>query len=397
MLSPSEAAAAIATHAPRLPVAPVALRDAAGCILRQSVHAERDQPPFDRVAMDGIAIASKSVANGRREFKVAGTQAAGSPPLECSVVDECIEIMTGAMLPPNCDCVIPVERITLNSGRARLADDVVATPWLNLHRRGVDCRKGDVVLTPGSLLHAPDIAILASSGLQHVQVSRAPRIVVISTGDELVDPGQPMSDWQIRRSNVFAVMATLRNRGFMRVADDHIADIESVLRQRLQRHLDEADVLILSGGVSMGKFDFVPKILAELGVQQLFHKIAQRPGKPMWFGTRSDKAVYALPGNPVSTLACMARYVLPGLQTALGIEPETMTVQLATDATPLPGLTTLLPVTLCSDFSGKLCATPRFTHGSGDFTALVGTHGCVELVPGSTALPIGTPVKFFRW
>lgn len=397
MLSPSEAAAAIASHAPRLPVAPVALRDAAGCILRQSVQAERDQPPFDRVAMDGIAIASKNVANGTREFRIVGTQAAGSPALVFCGDDECIEIMTGAMLPANCDCVIPVERITVNNGRALLAGDVVATPWLNLHRRGVDCRKDDVVLMPGGALRAPDIANLASSGLTHVQVTRAPRIVVISTGDELVEPGQPLSDWQIRRSNVFAVMAALRNHGFMRIADDHIADVESVLRERLRRHLDEADVLILSGGVSMGKFDFVPKILTDLGVKEIFHKISQRPGKPMWFGTRGDKAVYALPGNPVSTLACVARYVLPGLQTALGVASETVTVQLATDAMPLPSLTTLLPVSITNDLSGNLCAKPRFTHGSGDFTALVGTHGCVELAPGYAAIPRGTPVKFFRW
>jgi molybdopterin molybdotransferase len=397
MLSPSDAAAAIAAHAPRLPVVPVALRDAAGCVLRQIVKAERDQPPFDRVAMDGIAIASSAVAGGRREFRIAGTQAAGAPALTHSSSSDCIEIMTGAILPAGCDCVIPVERIHVAEGRARLADDVVASPGLNLHRRGVDCREGDVVLNPGSRLSAPDIAILASAGLVHVQVSRAPRIVVISTGDELVEPGQPVSEWQIRRSNIFAIVATLRDHGFARVADDHIADVEAVLRVRLQKHLDEADVVILSGGVSMGKFDFVPKILSELGVQQVFHKIAQRPGKPMWFGTRGDKAVYALPGNPVSTSVCMARYVIPGLQIASGLTPQATIAQLASDAMPLATLTTLLPVGVATDSNGILRAQPRLTQGSGDFTALVGTQGCVELAPGSGRIVAGTPVKFFAW
>jgi molybdopterin molybdotransferase len=229
-----------------------------------------------------------------------------------------------------------------------------------------------------------------------------PRIVVISTGDELIEPGKPLTDWQIRRSNVYGVLASLRTHGFTRLADDHIVDSEEILRERLRRHLDSADVLILSGGVSMGKFDFVPKILGELGVKQIFHKIAQRPGKPMWFGVRnteqgSSNAVYALPGNPVSTLACMARYVLPGLRAALGIVSNPAAVQLTGDCKGLSSLTTLLPVKTVTDPSGVMLAHPEPTKGSGDFTALIGTHGCVELPPGDTVIASGTAVKFFPW
>jgi molybdopterin molybdotransferase len=202
-----------------------------------------------------------------------------------------------------------------------------------------------------------------------------------------------MQEWQIRRSNVYAVVASLQAQGFSRVADDHIADDKGQLQSRLARHLDEADVLILSGGVSMGKFDFVPQILSELKVRQVFHKIAQRPGKPMWFGVRDDKAVYALPGNPVSTLACLARYVLPGLQASIGLQPLSESVELGGDATPLPALTTLLPVRL----RGRTVAIPQPTKGSGDFTSLLGAHGCVELPPGTAPLSAGTVVKFYRW
>jgi molybdopterin molybdotransferase len=398
MLSPADAAAAIVTHAPRLPTIPVALRDAAGCILKQAVFAERDQPPFDRIAMDGIAIASSSYAAGVREFRIAGTQAAGTAPFTLAQPNDCIEIMTGAMLPIGCDCVIPVERITVSAGHARIGNDVLPVPWLNLHRRGIDCKAGAQVLTAGITLGAPEVAVLASAGLVHVQVSRMPRIVVISTGDELVEPGNPMTDWQIRRSNVYGVLAALRMEGFMRLADDHITDNEQQLRVRLQTHLENADVLILSGGVSMGKFDFVPKVLTELGVKPIFHKIAQRPGKPMWFGVRDDgKAVYALPGNPVSTLACMARYVLPGLRTALGANSvEPINVQLADQCNVMPSLTTLLPVRIATT-SGTHLAVPQPTHGSGDFTALIAAEGCVELPPGNTPLPRGTIVKFYRW
>lgn len=396
MLTPDDAARAIAEHAPRLPIAPVALRDAAGCILRQPVHAERDQPPFDRVAMDGIALASNATA---REFRIAGTQAAGAPPLTLTRPDECIEAMTGAMLPIGCDCVIPVERLTIQNGRAKLADDVVLAPWLNIHRRGVDIKAGALTLRPGIELGAPEVAVIASAGLAHVQATRAPRIVVISTGDELIEPGQPIEAWQIRRSNVFGVAAALRRHGFARVADDHLPDDADSLRQRLSQHLEAADVLILSGGVSMGKFDYVPQVLTELGVRQIFHKIAQRPGKPMWFGVRAssqgaDKAVYALPGNPVSTLACMARYVLPALKLSMGLEPQAdTTVQLTAECKTLPALATLLPVRLTANGG----AQPQPTQGSGDFTSLIGAHGCVQLPPGTEPVSAGSVVKFFAW
>jgi molybdopterin molybdotransferase len=393
MLTPTEAAKLIALHAPRLPIAPVALRDAAGHVLRQDIVAERDQPPFDRVAMDGIAISSASAS---REFRIAGTQAAGKSPLTLAKQSECIEAMTGAMLPIGCDCVIPVERITIHEGRARLADDVVPTPWQNLHRRGVDCLAGAQILNSGMKLGAPEIAAIAAAGFVHVKVTRTPRIVVISTGDELVEPGKPLEAWQIRRSNVYAVMATLRTHGFMRVADDHLADDEAQLRARLRKHLDESDVLILSGGVSMGKFDFVPKILDELGVKQIFHKIAQRPGKPIWFGVRDSTAVYALPGNPVSTLACMARYVIPGLDAALGASREPQNVELTDPATVLPSMTTLLPVRLLKS-AAQVRAQPQPTHGSGDFTSLIRADGCVELAPGTDAVPAGAVVKFYQW
>jgi molybdopterin molybdotransferase len=170
----------------------------------------------------------------------------------------------------------------------------------------------------------------------------------------------------------------------------------------LRSHLDTADILILSGGVSMGKFDFVPKILSELGVKQVFHKIAQRPGKPMWFGVRTDEqgggtAVYALPGNPVSTLACVARYVLPGLQAALGTATAPFNVQLTATCKVLSSLTTLLPVRIAAIGGEAMAAHPQPTQGSGDFTALIGAHGCVELPPGNDEIPAGAIVKFFPW
>jgi molybdopterin molybdotransferase len=399
MLSPPEAEAAIAKRVPAAPHATLPLTGLAGRLLRQDIVAERDQPPFNRASMDGVAIASEAWDRGIREFSIVGTQAAGAPPSFLPDPSSCIEIMTGAVLPDGCDCVIPVERITNLGERIRVADDVVAKPWMNVHRRASDSRAGETLLSPGCVLGPAEVAIVASAGLATAEVTEEPRIMVISTGDELVEPGQPIHDWQIRRSNAYAVIAALQRRGYRRVAHDHLPDDLDVLRARLRVHLDTHDVLILSGGVSMGKFDFIPQVLAELGVETVFHKVAQRPGKPMWFGVRNPgKAVYALPGNPVSTLVSCIRYVVPGLAASLGMaRTSPPQVVLGSEVAVTSDLSIFLPVQLAQDAGGRQVATPKPTRGSGDFVSLTGTDGFVELSPGPRTAQAGSLAPFYAW
>ena len=160
-----------------------------------------------------------------------------------------------------------------------------------MHRRASDRAQGALLLVAGSVLNAPEIAVAASAGMARVRVSSQPAIMVISTGNELVEPGDPIAPHQIRRSNSYAVVAALRQRGFQRVADDHLSDDAALLRERLRLHLNTHEVLILSGGVSMGRFDLVPKVLEDIGVRCLLHGVAQRPGRPMWFGTSQRRPV----------------------------------------------------------------------------------------------------------
>ena len=296
--------------------------------------------------------------------------------------DACFEVMTGAVLPTGCDCVVPVEKISVQEGIARLQEDVIPTAGLNIHPRGLDCRAGMTLLEPGMSIGTPEVAVIASQGLASAQASRTPRIVVISTGDELIEPGEPVSDWQIYRSNVYGVLAALQRRGYGQLTHDHLPDDLATLRTRLRTHLDERDVLILSGGVSMGKFDFIPQVLPELGIAVVFHRVAQRPGKPMWFGVGDrQRTVYALPGNPVSTLICLTRYVFPGLAAAMGAAPaQPAMIRLSESFEVKPALTYFLPVTLVADAAGQRSAQPRPTKGSGDFTSLIGTDGFVELI-----------------
>jgi molybdopterin molybdotransferase len=400
MLTPAEAEEQIARQLPGLPIESLPVSQCAGSVLRENVYAERDHPPFDRVAMDGIALNSAAVAGGRRTFRIQATQAAGDPPLALATPEQCIEIMTGAMLPAGCDAVVQVEKIDVADGQATLQPEVMPTSGLNIHARGSDLTQGALLLATGSRLEAPDVATAAGAGMARLRVSQQPAFMVISTGNELVEPGDPIETWQLRRSNAYGLVAALRRRGFLRVADDHLPDDAAVLSARLREHLQSYDVLILSGGVSMGKFDLVPMALQACGVKQVFHRVAQRPGKPFWFGMAPDgTAVFALPGNPVSTLVCLARYVIPAIDRAMGVrEPHSgEKIALAGPVTQTPPLAAFLPVTTETDDWGRPWARPVAHNGSGDFAALAGTHGFVELPPGPNTYPKGFVTRLYRW
>jgi molybdopterin molybdotransferase len=399
VLTPAEADALIGQHLQCLPIESLPLAQCAGGVLRENIYAERDQPPFDRVAMDGIALDSEAVAAGRRSFRVQATQAAGDPPLTLAANGACIDVMTGAVLPVGCDSVVPVEELTVTSGEATLAASLRVAPWQNVHRRGSDTRQGTLLVSAGTRLHAPEVAIAAGAGMARIRVSSQPMLAVISTGNELIEPGEPVLAHQVRRSNAYGIVSALREHGFQRVADDHLQDDAEELRERLRFHLETHDVLVLSGGVSMGRFDLVPQVLEDLGVHAIFHKVAQRPGKPLWFGVApSGAAVFGLPGNPVSTLVCLRRYVLPALFSSLGqsaTPPERLA--LGAPVTVTPPLTHFLPVRLEEDDWGRSWAMPAPTNGSGDFTALAGTDGFVELPPGPNTYKKGFVTRLFRW
>jgi molybdopterin molybdotransferase len=399
VLEPAQADQLIEQQVQCLPIESLPLAQCAGAVLRENVYAERDQPPFDRVSMDGIAVDSGAVRGGTRKLKIQATQAAGDPPLTLTDQGACIEVMTGAVVPSGCDSIVPVEQISIASGCAEIAADLNVEAGQNVHRRGSDSRQGALLLSSGSELRAPEIAIAASAGMARVRVSGQPMLAVISTGNELIEPGDPILPHQVRRSNAYAISAALRSHGFQRVADDHLLDDLAELRHRLKFHLETHDVLILTGGVSMGKMDLVPRALGELGVRTVFHKVAQRPGKPMWFGMSSGgTAVFALPGNPVSSIVCLTRFVLPALFTAMGrTRPLPEKMALGGPVNVGVSLTFFMPVRVEVDDWGRAWAVPKPTNGSGDFTALAGTDGFVELPPGPNVYPKGFVTRLHRW
>lgn len=381
-----------------LPAESVRLADAAGRVLRQQVMAERDNPPFDRVCMDGVAIHSSGFEAGTRRFRIQGTQAAGAVPMQLQAGDAAIEVMTGAVMPHGTDCVIPVEEYDVTDGHLVLKDEATGEPWRNVQRRGSDSSPGVPMLTEGMRLGAAEVATVASAGMPEVLVSRLPKIMVISTGDELVEPGQPIADHQVRRSNAHAVAAALRLHGFTATQDEHLRDDAGLMQRRIGEMLAGNDVLVLSGGVSKGKFDFVPGALKALGVKEVFYQVAQRPGRPMWFGVGpAGQLVFGLPGNPVSTLVCLVRYVLPALRAMMGQRSGPQARAVMDSALGGRKLTYFMPVVLQPAAGKPALASARLPQGSGDFLALAGTDGFVELPPSPEGYPDGFEADLYRW
>jgi len=352
---------------------------ALGRVLAENIKADRDLPPFNRVTMDGIAISYQSFENGTKTFKIKGTQAAGDAPVDIDEPDECIEIMTGAVLPSSVNTIIRYEDLEIKDGSATvLTSDI--KKGQSLHLKGADKEQGEIILTPGRIITPAVISLLASVGEAEVRVKRLPRVVIISSGDELVDVGVKPSPYQIRKSNSYTIHAALTQQGIA-AGMLHIPDDPEITRNQIQQCLHNYDVILLTGGISMGKFDYIPQALQELQVNTIFHKVQQRPGKPFWFGKHDNGVVvFAFPGNPVATFMCLHRYFMPWLQASLGLpEQQTTYAILNSDFEFTPDLKYFLQVKLNFNEEGQLLATPVEGNGSGDFANLADTDAFMEL------------------
>lgn len=354
------------------------LEQATGCVLAEPVTADRDLPPYDRSTMDGIAISYSEYKNGRRTFSVKGTQAAGEDPIEINT-DECVEIMTGAAVPETADTVVRYEDVLMQNNEATINIDTVQQGQ-SIHPKGKDVQLNQLLIPANTKLTPAHVNTLASVGKTKLSVKKMPSVVVISTGSELVSVEDTPSPFQIRRSNNYAIASILKEYNI--TADMlHIKDDKRAITEVLSQCLSEYDILILSGGVSMGKYDYLPEALEKLQVGERLHKIKQRPGKPMWFGINpDDKPVFAFPGNPVSAFMCMYRYFVPWLNKSLGLESNrALYAQLNEDYEFKPDLQYFLQVKLNSTKEGILLATPYEGNGSGDFVNLIHTDGFMEL------------------
>lgn len=350
-----------------------------GRVLAEDLKADRDLPPFNRATMDGIAVSYTAIEQGISTFHIKSTQAAGDEPVGIEQPDLCIEIMTGAALHPSVDTVIPYESVEIRNRLAALTT-ANSKQGQNIHFKGKDKQQGDIVAKANQKITPAIISLAASIGKAELLVKRLPKVVIISSGDELVDVADTPNAYQIRRSNNYTLKAVLSNHG-LQAGILHIPDNAEITKTQISHCLQNYDVILLSGGVSMGKFDYIPKALEALQVDKLFHKVSQRPGKPFWFGKHSNGVlVFAFPGNPVATFMCLHRYFLPWLDATLGLPAKApVYAVLDSDFNFEPALQYFLQVKLHFNQEGQLKASPIAGNGSGDFANLADTEAFMEL------------------
>ncbi len=368
MISFEDAYRLVLSQARHFGIESIPLREATGRVLYEEWFADRDLPPYDRVTMDGIAI-SYDGTESDRSIPIEGIAAAGDPQKRIQSNKACLEVMTGSILPMGTDTVIRYEDLSIEGDIATIKSSF--NKGQNIHYKGEDRKNGDLLVSRGVKLSQAEIGIGSSIGKSDVSVSRLPKTMVISTGNELVDIDLIPLAHQIRKSNVYRIEATLKSKG-LEVDTMHLQDNYDEIIPMLSKVLQEYDLIVLSGGVSKGKYDFIPEALEELGVEKLFHKVCQRPGKPFWFGHQKDACtVFAFPGNPVSSFMCTQVYLLDWLDVSLGLgAPVHPSAILQEDISFAKDLTYFMEVKLAYGDDGTVMAYPQKGNGSGDMVNL---------------------------
>lgn len=391
MISFEEALGCVLEHAIDYGDESIPMENSLGRVLAEPIVADRDSPPYDRSIRDGIAINFDAFNAHRAPLAIEGVAQAGMPQMVLGAKDSCLEVMTGAILPKNTDTVVMYEHTSTDKKSFTIKKEVVK--FQNVHYQGSDTKKGEVILQVGKKIGPEEIGILASVGKALVQVKKLPKMAVVSTGNELVDVGKVPLPHQIRKSNSHTLRALLQ--GELIEADLlHLDDDPVTIKESLEKWAFTYDVLMLSGGVSMGKFDFLPEIFEQLGVSRIFHKVAQRPGKPFWFGRDHDRAClfFSFPGNPVSTFVCHWLYFVPWLNRGLGRKTPEFKVSLSTPISNPTELTLWVGAKIDME-TGILTANTLSSSGSGDLTGLTRVDGFVRIPPQAT-LESGSRVPF---
>ena len=396
----SKAIAMVLNSASPLTSVKVSIKKAAGMALRKPVRGDRPLPPFNRSAMDGYAVKCSDFKNGSAKLKVIGVLEAGSLWKGRLKKGQSIKIMTGAPVPDGAESVVKVEQ------SSRFGDNVELTQpgiekWMNVHRKGADSKKGELLLSSGSFLTPGALAVAASVGATTLTVTRSINVTIITTGNELIPPHRKPKPSQIRDSNSYFLMGRFGEISWAKAAyAGTVSDDPVKFRKAITAAIKKSDMVIVTGGVSMGDSDYTYRVLNEIGVSQKFHKAAIRPGKPVWFGSKGKTLVFGLPGNPVSVAATFHEFVMPALKKMAGLS----------DADALP-MSVTLPLSKAvkkkhdlrefrvSVFAnGGTSVEPVATYqGSGDFVSASKSDGVIVLPELAKELKAGTLVEFHPW
>jgi molybdopterin molybdotransferase len=318
LITPSEAWKIIGAATPLLKTESIPLEKAPGRVLSSAIKTSIDLPPFDNSAMDGFAIRYADYAAGICDFIIVATLAAGHSNTHKRLKKgEAFRIFTGALVPPGCDAIVIREAAEEKKGRMQIVQGAV-TQGAHIRKRGHQSIKGSQALDKGHVMGTGSIGYLAGLGVTHVEVYKKPKVSLIITGDELQLPGHKLKPGQVFESNSCTLLAALRETGIEPLSLVRVKDKEKSVIRAIENALPKSDLLILTGGISLGDYDFVKTALPKTGVKCLFYKIAQKPGKPLFFGKKKKTSVFALPGNPASVLTCFYEYVYQAIHLMTG-------------------------------------------------------------------------------
>ena len=407
MLNVAEARAAVLDSLAPRPAVPTPLADCLGLCLAGSVLATADSPPFAKATMDGYAVRSADCGTLPVELAVTEEVPAGSVPSRTVTAGTCVKIMTGAPLPAGADAVIPVEVAVRDGDQVRLSPEAPPKPGAAVMARGAAVRAGEELVSAGAPLSPAAVGVSAEHGFAPAAVVPRARAAILSTGDELVDAADAPGPGQIRDANGPLLAAAVAAAGAVPVPLGLAGDDRAALAARVRAGLEE-DVLLVSGGVSAGDFDFVPGVLTDCGVRRVFHGVNVKPGKPLWYGVadgdRGPVAVFGLPGNPVSSLTGFELFVRPALRRLGGwadCEPIPVPATLRDAVTnrgdrPLWRPVRLALAGMTEGLGRAYVATPAPWAGSGDLRGAAAANGAA-LIPGGTTREAGSAVEAVRW
>lgn len=399
MLSVSEALDLIRSEIKPLEAEAIPLSDVLGRSLAADIISGLDSPPFDKALMDGFAVRSADCTTAGTTLRIIEEVTAGRVPEQTVGPGQATQIMTGAQIPVGADAVVPVELASPQD--TKVAINTAVHAGQSILRRGAAMRSGDKILRSGTLVEPQHIGLLAELGCHLVTVRQRPRIAILATGDELVPADQDIGPGQIRNSNEPMLAAQIVRAGGVPVPLGIARDEREHLAVGIELGL-QADMLLLSGGVSAGKLDLVPSELQKAGVEQVFHKVRVKPGKPLWFGTKinnqSVTPVFGLPGNPLSSMVCFELFVRAAIRhlTAQASRREPLWLPLAVDAKPNKHRPTYQPAKTASA-NGTTSVQPIPWVGSADLFSTANATGVVLLPECESPLPAGSLVEFLPW
>lgn len=393
MLTVEEALERILSQTGPTPARPVRLSDCPGLVLAQQVVAREAHPPFDNSAMDGYAVRSQDTLSASSEqpqsLAVVEEISAGRPPTRSLEAGQASQIMTGAMVPAGADAVVVVEEVKLEGDRVTLGRPVAK--GANIRRAAEHLALGQVVLAPGTRLTPAAVSMAAYLGYPELLCHPRPRVAILATGDELVEPGEPLAQGQIRNSNSYALEAQVAQAGALPLRLPIAPDDPGAIADLIREHLDEVDAVITSAGISMGSRDHVLAVLKSLGGQLDFWRVRMCPGKPFGFGTLAGKPFFGLPGNPVSSMVGFEVFVRPALLKMMGrrrLDPHSIQARMGETVTKRPGLTFFYRCRL--EEGRAFLAGPQ---GSHVLRSLLLADGLLELPEGLERVEVDEPVK----